>query len=311
MTFNIRQIGKSCAGEITGLDCSRPIEDETLRAVRRAYVEYPVLVFRDQEITAPQLAAFGRLWGKLESYGGTPSKPVALKQSDKRETPDQMLYVSQEDSDVLIMTNEILSGLPFIGIVDNAEAWHSDAPHTAEPCKGIILYAVRNPSSGGGETEFSDLRAVYDALPQERKAELSGRAAIHHWSKSRNPRLKGTLDAAEFEKGEQVARMVPEMRHPVIRTHPESGRPGVYVSPRFTIRLDGFTPERSDAILDELFALAEDPRFIYRHEWREKDILMWDNRCLNHRVRSYSTREIRCRHRVTVAGDRPFYLPAG
>ncbi len=315
MSFVINSLGVTGAAEIFGLDCSRPFDEKTFRAVKLAFLEYPVLVVRDQILSAADLANFGRQFGKLESYGSRLSagesraaKPqlAALRQLSERETPDQMLYLNPDDPDVLIMSNEIHTDLWAIGIVDNAEVWHSDASHRAEPCQAIILHATRNPSSGG-DTEFCDMRAVYDALTQDIKAELAGRTAIHHWSKSKNPRLAGTLDPAAREEGERIARLVPEMHQPVVRTHPETSRPSLFLSPRFSLRIDGIAPARSDALLGQIFALAEAPRFHYRHQWRENDLVIWDNRCLNHRVRSYPSHDVRRRHRVTIAGDRPFY----
>jgi taurine dioxygenase len=308
------------AAEILGLDFSQPLTDEAFQVVESAFLDYPVLVFRDQMLSATDVARFGRRFGQLEGYG-TPAttagnkteapKPqlAALRQIDERETPDLRLYISPDDSDVLIMSNEIRSDLNAIGIVDNAETWHSDASHRAEPCKAILLHAIRNPSVGG-DTEFCDMRAVYKALGASLKAEVTGRMAIHHWSKSKNPRFAGALDAAAREEGERIARLVPEMRQPVVRTHPQTGRPSLYVSPRFTLRIEGASQERSDMLLAEIFALAEETRFHYRHEWRDNDLVIWDNRCLNHRVRFFPTHDIRRRLRVSIVGDRPFYVPA-
>lgn len=304
------------AAEVVGLDCSQPLIGDAARALKRAFLDYPVLVLRDQRLSARDLAAFARLFGPLEGYGRprpaqdarqtATQKPLALRQMCGRETPDFMLYQSPEEPEVLVMSNETRSDLAAIGIVDNAETWHSDASHRAEPCQAIILYATRNPSSGG-DTEFCDMRAVYEALTPALKAELSGRIAVHHWSKSRNPRFAGALDAAAHAEGERIATLVPEMRQPLVRTHPESRRRSLYVSPRFTLRIDDADRARSDALLSEIFARADDPRFHYRHQWRENDLIIWDNRCLNHRVRHFPTNEIRSRHRVTVAGDRPFF----
>jgi taurine dioxygenase len=317
MSFAVNPLDSTAAAEIVGLDCDRPLAPDLFRAVKRTFLDFPVVVIRDQVLSAAGLAAFARQFGRLESYGTRPPanngapKPqlAALRQLDERETPDQMLYLNPDDPDVLIMSNEICADLFPIGIIDNAETWHSDASHRAEPCQSIFVHATRNPSSGG-DTEFCDLRAVYDALATNLQAELAGRDAVHHWSKSRNPRFAGTLDPAAFEEGERIARLVPEMRQPVVRTHPETGRQSLYLSPRFTLRIDGIAPARSDALLAEIFALAEAPRFHYRHEWREGDLVIWDNRWLNHRVRAYPSHDIRRRHRVTIAGDRPFYLPA-
>jgi taurine dioxygenase len=314
-SFVINAIGVGAA-EIVDLDCSLPIDEKTFQAIKSTFLDYPVLVVRDQILSATDLAKFGRRFGKLESYGNRPSasgsaaaKPqlAALRQLSERETPDQMLYLNPDDPDVLIMSNEIRTDLFAIGIVDNAEMWHSDASHRAEPCQAIILHAIRNPSSGG-DTEFCDMRAVFDALTEDIKAELAGRTATHHWSKSKNPRLARMLEPSARLEGERIAQLVPEMHQPIVRTHPETGRPSLFVSPRFTLRIDDIAPTRSDALLDQVFALAETPQFHYRHQWRENDLVIWDNRCLNHRVCSYPSRDVRHRHRVTIAGDRPFYF---
>ena len=319
MSIRVNSLGPAAA-EIFGLDCSQPLADQAFQVVESAFLDYPVLIFREQTLSASDVARFGRRFGPLEGYG-TPAtaagskaeapKPqlAALRQIDGRETPDLMLYVDPNDPDVLIMSNEIRSDLNAIGIVDNAETWHSDASHRAQPCKAVVLYATRNPSAGG-DTEFCDMRAVYGALTAALKAELTGRTAIHHWSKSKNPRFAGALDAAARQEGEGIARLVPEMQQPVVRTHPQTGRLSLYASPRFTLRIEGVSQERSDALLAELFALAEEPRFHYRHRWRDNDLVIWDNRCLNHRVRFFPTQDIRRRLRVSIAGDRPFYLPA-
>jgi taurine dioxygenase len=318
MSVRINPLG-TAAAEILGLDCSQPLSDQTFQLVESAFLDYPVLVFRSQLLSATDVARFGRRFGQLEGYGNPPTtagnkteapKPqlAALREIDGRETPDLRLYVSPENSDVLIMSNEIRSDLNAIAIVDNAETWHSDASHRPQPCKAILLYAIRNPSVGG-DTEFCDMRAVYDALTVALKAELTGRTAIHHWSKSKNPRFVGALDASARQEGERIAALVPEMRQPVVRTHPQTGRPGLYVSPRFTLRIEDVSQERSEMLLAEIFAFAEEARFHYRHEWRDNDLVIWDNRCLNHRVRFFPTHDIRQRLRVSIAGDRAFYNP--
>jgi taurine dioxygenase len=315
VSFDVNAIGVGAA-EIVGLDSSRPIDEKAFQAIKSVFFDFPILVVRDQILSATELANFGRRFGKLESHGNRPSaggsdaaRPqlAALRQRGDRETPDQMLYLSPDDPDVLIMSNEIHTDQFAIGIVDNAEMWHSDASHRVEPCQVIILHAIRNPSTGG-DTEFCDMRAVYDALTEDIKAELAGRTATHHWSKSKNRRFAKVLDDAARREGERIADLVPEMHQPVVRTHPETGLPSLFLSPRFTLRIDDIAPARSDALLDQVFALAEAPQFHYRHQWRENDLVIWDNRCLNHRVRSYPSHDVRHRHRVTIAGDRPFYF---
>jgi len=125
------------------------------------------------------------------------------------------------------------------------------------------------------------LRLLYDALPAGDRKLLAGLTATHHWSKSLNPRFAGALDEAAQEEGTRIAAMIPQAHQPLVRTHPETGRRALYLSPRFTLRIDAAAPDASDAILNELFALMDDPRFCYRHQWRERDLMIWDNRCLN------------------------------
>jgi taurine dioxygenase len=308
--FTLNPLGPTAA-EINGFDCARAIDAGTSRALKQAYLTYPVLIFRDQVLSASELAAFGRLFGPLETYekpaAKTPRPPLAsLHETRARTTPDQMLYPHPEDSGVLIMTNQALTDLTAIAVIDNAECWHSDGSHKAVPYQAIAVHILQNPASGGGDTEFCDLRLIYDALPAGDKKLLTRLTASHHWSKSLNPRFAGALDDAARQEGARIAAMIPRTHQPVVRTHPETGRPALYLSPRFTLGIDGAAPDTSEAVLNELFALMDDPRFCYRHRWRDGDLMIWDNRCLNHRVHAYAASDVRYLHRITIGGDRPY-----
>jgi len=308
--FALKPLGLTAA-EISGFDCAQPMDAATSRALTQAFLTYPVLIFRDQVLSAPELAAFGQLFGPLETYQkpvGEPARPplLSLQETGTRATPDQLLYLHPEDIGVLIMTNEALPDLTAIAVIDNAECWHSDASHKPEPYQAIAIHTLQNPASGG-DTEFCDLRLIYDALPAGDKTLLAGLTASHHWSKSLNPRFAGALDDAAREEGARIAAMIPQTRQPLVRTHPGTGRASLYLSPRFTLCIDGATPDASEAILSELFALMDDPHFCYRHQWRERDLMIWDNRCLNHRVHAYAANDIRRRHRITIGSSRPYY----
>lgn len=312
--FAFNPLGPTAA-EIKGFDCAQAMDAGTLRALKQAYLTYPVLICRDQIMSAPELAAFGRLFGALETYQQPAVKAArpplaALRETRARTTPDQMLYSHPEESGVLIMTNEVLPELPAIAVIDNAECWHSDGSHKSEPYQAIAVHALQEPAFGGGDTEFCDLRLIYDALPAGDKKLLAGLTATHHWSKSLNPRFAGALDDAAREAGARIVAMIPPAHHPVVRTHPDTVRPTLYLSPRFTLGIDGAAPDASEAILKELFALMDDPRFCYRHQWRERDLMIWDNRCLNHRVHAYAANDVRRRYRVTIGGDKPYYRAA-
>jgi taurine dioxygenase len=296
--------------------CSAGYTIFTVRALKQAYLTYPVLIFRDQVLSAHELAAFGRLFGPLETYerpaAKAPLPPLAsLHETRARTTPDQMRYVHPDDTGVLIMTNEALPDLTAIAVIDNAECWHSDGSHKFEPYRAIAVHTLQNPAFGGGDTEFCDLRLTYDALAVGDKKLLTGLTATHHWSKSLNPRFAGALDHAAREVGARIAAIIPPAHQPVVRMHPDTGRPALYLSPRFTLGIDGAPPDASEAILNGLFALMDDSRFCYRHQWRERDLMIWDNRCINHRVHVHAANDVRRRHRVTIGGDAPYYRAPG
>jgi taurine dioxygenase len=290
--FTLNALSDAGAAEIVGLDCARPLDDATIAAVRAAFLAHPILAIRDQHLGAAQQAAFSRRFGELEPQ-------------------DRLEYTHPDDRDVLILSNEIRPDGSAVGVVDAGDFLHSDSSHHEEPVAMTILHSVRNPSRGG-DTEFVNLYQVYESLPDELKREIDGKTATHHISKALNPRVSISRDrpgAAEYYA--KTAREEAAVHQPIVRTHPETGRQALYVSPRFTLAIDGMEPEASEALLRRLFTAMKDPRFTYRHRWRDNDLVMWDNRCLNHRATGgYVLPDIRRMHRTTVKGGRAFYRPA-
>jgi taurine dioxygenase len=291
-SFTVNRLSDTGAGEILGLDGSRPIDAGTLAALKRAMLDYPITVIRNQALTVPQLAAFSRQLGPLEGQ-------------------DRKTYCHPDDPDVLILSNELKPDGTAVGIVDAGDFWHSDSSHLEEPCRSTVLYAVRNPRTGG-DTEFCNMYQVYDALPAALKRRIEGRYGIHHISKLRNPRVAvsaSRADAAAYYKEREGATR--DVLQPLVRTHPETGRQALYVSPRFTIGIADMPDEEAQPLLDSLFAAMLEPRFHYRHIWGDGDLVVWDNRCLNHRAcGGFGLPDIRRMHRTTIRGDRPFYRPA-
>ena len=294
------------AAEIGGLDLAKALPDPD--ALGAAFAQYPVLVFREQRLAPAQFAAFARHFGALETYDAPPpgvAPPVAaLRETGARRTPDQRLYACPEDAAVLLMTNQTLPDAAPLAVIDNAETWHADGAHKSAPYDAVALHVVRNPAQGG-ETEFCDLRALYEALPETARQALRRGVGVHHWSKAINPRFAGSLDAAARAQGERMAAALPAMRHPLVCLDERAGRPHLFLSPRFTLGIEGLTPELSAALLDELFGLMEKPEFVYAHTWREGDVAIWDNRRTNHRVNAYAADDIRSRLRITVSGHGP------
>ena len=290
--FTVNALSPNGAAEVVGLDCSQSLDAEIFATLRRTFQDHPVLAIRNQHLSAGRQAAFSRQWGPLEPQ-------------------DQKHYTCPEDEDVLILSNEIRPDGSAVGIVDAGDFWHSDSSHKPEPCRATILYAVQNPARGG-DTEFCNMYQVYEALPAELKQQIAGRRAIHHVSKTRNKRVvvsPGRPGAEDYYN--KRAKEVPEVVQPMVRTHPETGRPALYISPRFTLAIEGMEDAQAQELLDALFAFMTDKRFHYRHQWRDGDLVIWDNRCLNHRAcGGYALPDIRRMHRTTIVGDKPFYRPA-
>ena len=280
-------MGTIGAAEVLGLDCSQPFSPETVAQVRSAFLEHPILVFRDQLLAPSQQRRFTEGLGPIE--------PVFQQQ-----------FIHPDDPLVLILTNELKPDGSPIGVVDAGDYQHTDGQINEYPSHATILYSVRNPKTGG-DTEFANMYLAYDAVPEALKAEIAGLTGTYHVSKTKNKRV--TVSAArpgakEFYTAQEA---IPEVHHPIVRTHPESGRKALYCSPRFTLHIDGLPEADSDRILDALFAIMAEDRFKYRHHWADHDLVMWDNRCMTHRATGgYALPDIRRMHRTVIRDtDRP------
>jgi taurine dioxygenase len=291
--MRVTRLSDAGAAEITGLDCSQLFEQSAQNKIWKAFLQNPILSIRDQKLSPVQQVAFTSLFGTLEHQDRSP-------------------FTHADTQDVLILSNEIRPDGTAVGIVDAGDFWHSDSSHLTEPCKATILYAARNPSQGG-DTEFCNMYLAYEALSDELKRAIEGRQAIHHVSKTKNPRVTVSPDrpgAKEYYETRAIE--VHEVRQPMVRTHPETGRQALYISPRFTIGIADMPDAEAQPLLDRLFAsFVKERDFQYRHKWKDGDLVMWDNRCLVHRaVGGYGLPDIRRMHRTTIAGDKPFYRPA-
>src|SRR4051812_2913452 len=215
VSFSLNPLSPAGAAEVVGLDCGQPLDDATFALIQQAFRDHPVLAIRDQHLSAAEQGVFTRRWGPCEPQ-------------------DQLHYTHPEDRDVLILSNEIRADGSAVGVVDAGDFWHSDSSHKPEPCRATILFSVKNPSQGG-DTEFCNMYQVYEALPEEIKRKIAGRSAVHHVSKLRNPRVVVSPDRPGAEEYyAKRAKEVPEVVQPIVRTHPETGRQALYVSPRFT-----------------------------------------------------------------------------
>jgi len=285
MALRIEKLGPVLGARVSGIDVA-DIDDATFDEIHAAWLEHPVLVFADQHLSPEGQIAFSKRLGEPEVHIST----------------DHLLDGYPQ---IVLISNKKVDGR-YIGGVSAGEYWHSDLSCTARPTKASMLYALEIPSKGG-DTEWADMYAAYDALPDATKQKISGLRGIHSWNRMRNPRV----EVPEVHKGDAQMRYgdraPDDVCHPMVRTHPETGRKALYVSQRFTLGVEGLEYGEGQALLDELFTHQTKPEFIFRHEWTAGDLTLWDNRCTIHwAIRNYDPTEIRHMHRTSIAGDVPF-----
>ena len=287
MAVSIRQIHPVFVGEVAGVDLRNPLTAEEAAAIEAGMDRYAVLVFHDQPITDEQQIAFSRNFGEIEnSAGGHIAKP-----HEKRLHP-LMIDVSNLDRNSRPLAREDRRRLFNLG----NQLWHSDSSFRAIPAKYSLL-SGRVVVAKGGNTEFADMRAAYDALDEETKAEVEDLVCEHSLIYSR-----GLLGFTELTEEERV--MFRPVRQRLVRTHPVSGRKSLYLASHAGAIVGWPVPE-ARAFLRDLSEHATQPQFVYAHKWRQYDLVMWDNRQTMHRVRRFDDREIRDMRRTTVAGDAP------
>ncbi|WP_304797157.1 TauD/TfdA family dioxygenase [Lacisediminimonas sp.] len=281
-TMLFKQLAVPLASEVVDVDLSRSLDDDSFKAIDEAFNDRGVLVFRGQQITPEQHIRFSRRFGELEIH--------VLKQ-----------YLLADAPEILVISNMMKDGKP-VGIADAGQQWHTDLSYVEKPSRCSILYAKEIPAPGRdqtyGDTCFVSTEAAYDSLDPDMKAYLGTLQAKHSYLK--RPHIRKKLS-------EEQKQAVPDVIHPVIRTHPVTGRKCVYVNESFTTEIIGLKPDESDALIRQLCALCESERFMYRHKWRVGDILMWDNCSTQHlAVADYGPDQHRLMNRTTVAGPAVF-----
>jgi len=292
--MKITPLSENIGAEITGLDLRRPLDTGAFDTLYRAFLDHHVLAIRDQDLSPDQQVAFTERFGIID-------RPV------------NPCYKHPDHDRVLVLSNEIRTDGTAVGVVAAGDFWHSDSSHHVNPAKLTILHSIQNPSRGG-DTEFCNMHVVHDLLPGDLRKRIEGRFGIHHSSKLLNPRATISPDRPDGQENYEIsARERVQVVQPLLRTHPETGRALVYASPRFTIAIKDMDDKEAQPLLDELFAHMSDRSAPYhlRYQWREGDVVMWDNRSVNHRaVGGYGMDDIRRLHRTIVAGDAAFYRAA-
>jgi alpha-ketoglutarate-dependent 2,4-dichlorophenoxyacetate dioxygenase len=286
MTVSIRQIHPVFVGEVSGADLRNPLMPGDVAAIEAGMDRYAVLVFHDQDITDEQQIAFTRNFGEIEnSAGGNVTKP-----NEKRLNP-LMNDVSNLGHDNRPLARDDRRRLFNLG----NQLWHSDSSFRAIPAKYSLLSA-RTVAKNGGNTEFADMRAAYDALDDETRTLVEDLVCEHSLLYSR-----GLLG---FEVTLEERETFRPVRQRLVRTHPVTGRKSLYLASHAGAVIGWPVPE-ARALLRDLTEHATQPQFVYVHQWRKYDLVMWDNRQVMHRVRRFDESESRDMRRTTVAGDAP------
>ena len=281
--FIIRRLDAPLGAEVLGLDLSRPLSDEGFRRLHRAHLDHHVLVFRDLRITPAQQIAFSRRFGPLQIH--------VLRQFQLAGHPE-----------ILVVSNIRENGQP-IGLGDAGHYWHSDISYKERPSLGSMLHAQELPAEGG-DTLFANMHLAWDTLPAELRRTVDGLRA-EHWYLAKYEELRARSPWRPQLTDAQVAEVAPVV-HPVVRIHPETGRKALFVSEHFTTRIVGLPEDESRQVLAELFAHSVRPGHIYRHVWREHDMVFWDNRSVIHLAAGCPDHLRRKLYRTTIEGDAPY-----
>ena len=276
--------------EVTGIEVGRPLDPASVRALGDAIDRYAVLVFRDQDLDDERQMAFARQFGELEL-------PRSGRADVKRRLRPEMSDISNLDEQNRLRDRDDPRRFDQLG----NRLWHTDGSFRRVPAMLSMLYAHRVPGAspqGNGETEFADLRAGYDALSATTKAEIADLVAMHDiaWSRAQ----LGFTDLLFGEKN-----VLPPVPQRLVRTHPGSGRKTLYIAAHAS-EIVGWPLPDGRLLLRELIEHATRREFVYRHDWREGDLVIWDNRCALHRATPFDKTKYRRKlHRTTVAGSVP------
>jgi taurine dioxygenase len=283
MNIQITRLSNTLGAEITGVDLNAD-DDAAFAEINAAYLEHQVLCIRDQNLDPESLVTFSERFGVVEPH-------------------DNLKFTLAQQPKILVLSNDVDEDGNQIGVIDAGDAWHTDHSFKTHPANCTILYSLKNPSQGG-VTDFTNMYAAYDALSDDMKARIANLRGRHSISKLKNKRVQisgAREDAVEFYKRQEKA--IPDVDHPLVRIHPVTGRKSLYCSPRFTVGIVDLDEDEGDALLDELIAHSIEPEFRYSHQWRDSDVVMWDNRCVNHRATGgYEYPDIRHLYRTTVEG---------
>lgn len=269
--------GPTIGAEIQGVDFSRPVPSNVAKSIHAALMDYLVVYFRNADMTPEQQVAFGRHFGELTVHPFTPHL---------EHLPEVMVLDNHKDNPVFATDN-----------------WHSDETFRMEPPMGSILRCVRIPEIGG-DTLWADMYAAYEGLSDKMQQLISGLEAVHDFKPFRN-KFNHLPVRERHQRLAEMEEQLPQPTHPVVRTHPVTGRKALFVNEHFTIGIKGMQEAESRPLLEFLCAQARIPEYQFRFRWKPNSMVFWDNRPTQHYAANDYYPSHRTMHRLTLKGDRP------
>ncbi len=290
MSMQFINLTENIGSEVIGVNLAEPISKDDMNKIEQQFNNRAVLLFRNQDISEEQHIQFSRYFGELEIH--------VLKQ-----------YLLPENPEILRISN-IQENKKNIGISDAGQYWHTDLSYTKTPSRCSILKAKVIPERDGdttyGDTCFINTASAYEALDADMKQRIKSLKAVHSYT-DRYEKMRLAANSQRQPLTEDQLKKVPEVIHPVVRTHPITGRKSIYVNEGFTTSIVDMDPEEGKKLLQDLYAHCTSDVFKYRHKWRVGDIMMWDNCSTQHlAISDYGPDKLRFMHRTTVMGSEVF-----
>ena len=298
LMISIRKLGKQLGAEISGVDLSQPLDESTFAEISDAFFEHQVVVFREQRLTPAQQVTFTRRFGELEHHV-------------RKE------HCLDGHPEILVVSNVLDERGKAIGVQDAGRFWHSDLSYKRVPSLLSALYALEVPVKDGvvlGATGFASTAAAYEALPDDLKRRLQGLRNVHSYrfyraknvQAQKEEQARGGRVVQEHALSEAQLSSVPDVEAPIVRSHPITGRKGLFINEAHTSCIVGLTEAEGAALLAQICSHIVKPEFRYEHRWRAGDLLMWDNVAVQHKANfDYDLPLRRVMHRTTVRGSPP------
>jgi taurine dioxygenase len=274
LPFGIRPLSDALGAELIGLDLSAPMSDALFESVRDAWHCHLVILIRDQHLTEDEQVRFAERFG-----------PISTSTRG---------HFQAKNPAIMLISNIREDGKQLGALPDGEMHFHTDQCHQERPAMATMLYSIEVPSVGGN-TLFANAYTAYETLPAAVRQKIEGRKALNAYD----------YDAAATIRGTKLREGVPAYWHPIVRTHPATGRKALFINRLMTVAIEGLSDEEGGEILNTLFDHQEQRTFVYEHVWRPNDVLVWDNRCTLHARTDFSDKERRLMRRVAIKGEKP------